>query len=377
MPIELLEHPFFIIYAVIFLALLYKYLIYPRKILFRSTKKLISVSDQGLGVSVIIAAKNEFDNLSEFLPTILEQDYSNFEVIVVNDQSFDGTYLLLKDFQVKYPHLKIVNIDEEINDFSGKKLALTLGIKAAKHEILLFTDADCLPSSNQWITTMMSGYTSKDIDFVIGFSPYFKTKGLLNFIIRYETLSVGIKYLSSGLNKRPYMGVGRNLSYKKSLFFNVKGFHPYLNIPFGDDDLFVNLHANKSNTNVVFHPNSFIESRPKTNWEDYFYQKQRHQAASKYYRPGSKFRQLMDWSVLVWFYLFPLVLFLDYSPWILIAGLFGLGIVIQMVSTTLLSRKLKEGYIGLSAIFMEPFYTFIYLPVFGLAGLIRGDKKKW
>ncbi|MCC7532698.1 MAG: glycosyltransferase, partial [Bacteroidia bacterium] len=173
-------------------------------------------------VSVIIAARNELENLQKNLIAILEQDYPDFEVIVVNDCSWDGSQAWLEELQKTYTHLKVSQLIEQEKYPTGKKFALTIGIKASKYNLLLFTDADCEPTSNQWIKLMQSKFTpNKEI--VLGFSPYRRQKGFLNRFIRFETLITAQFYLSMALSGNAFMGVGRNLAYRKELFFKYKG----------------------------------------------------------------------------------------------------------------------------------------------------------
>ncbi len=195
-------------------------------------------------ISVIICARNEAKNLLQNLPLILEQNYPDFEVVVVNDRSWDGTKEVLDDFAKNYNNLKIVTVGEGAKFIAGKKFAATMGIKAAAHNWLVFTDADCYPASNNWLMDMQPpDDDAKEI--VLGYSPYLKKDGLLNALIRFETFFTAVNYLSFALKGMPYMGVGRNMAYKKSLFFENKGFAAHMHIPSGDDDLFVNANANK------------------------------------------------------------------------------------------------------------------------------------
>ncbi|WP_132128416.1 glycosyltransferase [Anseongella ginsenosidimutans] len=240
-------------------------------------------------VSVIVAARNEAGNLESYLPAILTQDYPDFEVIVVNDRSYDGTAELLKELKEQYPGLRVVDIPENDKYRQGKKFALTMGVKAAAHELLLFTDADCRPLSPFWIKNMQRGYAHAGTEIVLGASPYEKRKGLLNAFIRYETFYTAINYLSFALAGMPYMGVGRNLSYKKSLFFKQKGFASHLHLRSGDDDLFVNRAADSGNTRIAFSRESQTVSKAELTWGDYIRQKRRHQSVGKYYRGKHKF----------------------------------------------------------------------------------------
>lgn len=235
-------------------------------------------------VSVIIAARNEATNLKRYLPSILNQDYPEFEVIVVNDRSVDDTEMVLKEFMAQYSILKVVEVVEnaEYNRY-GKKFAITMGIKGAKYEHLLFTDADCEPNSNQWIQLMQSKFTTGK-QMVLGISPYTVNSSFLNKWIQYETFHTAINYIGFARIGNPYMGIGRNMGYLKSLFFEGKGFASHMDIPSGDDDLFVNQHANSTNTAVQIQSESLVLSEPKQTWGEYFRQKLRHFGAGKAYR---------------------------------------------------------------------------------------------
>ena len=225
-----------------------------------------------LPVSVIISARNEAKNLKENLPSILTQNYPNFEVVVINDCSSDSSDLVLDEFKEAYPNLKVVTINEHVRFKTGKKFALTLGIKAAANEHLLFTDADCRPLTGDWITRMATNFTGQ-IQIVLGYSPYHKTGGFLNNLIRFETIKTAINYLSSALNGDAYMGIGRNLAYTKTLFFSAKGFAAHMHILSGDDDLFVNQNATADNTAIEIHRDSFVCTDAKGTVAAWFRQK--------------------------------------------------------------------------------------------------------
>ncbi len=244
-------------------------------------------NNQKVPVSVIICAKNEEDNLSENLSSVLEQEYPEFEVIVVNDGSGDGTEILIHEFRQKYSHLRTTNIPEDRNFSHAKKLAVTVGIKAAKYEWLLFTDADCKPQSKQWIQTMKAHFTDKN-SIVLGYGGYFQEKGLLNNYIRFETVYIALQYISFALGRFPYMAVGRNMAYRKSLFFENKGFSNHHHVLSGDDDLFVNDVATGNNTDVEFRSLSHTRSTAEKTFKAFVKQKRRHLTTPKYYKAGNK-----------------------------------------------------------------------------------------
>ncbi len=273
------------------------------------------------GISVIVAAHYEFQNLQRLLPVLLQQDHPEFEIIIVDDRSEDGTYEYLLEMKEKHDNLKWVRIDHVPDHANAKKYALTLGIKAAKYEQLLFTDADCFPVSNQWISHMASGFT-KDNTFVLGYSQYEKQKGLLNYLIRYETLITGIQYFAAAQWGAPYMGVGRNMGYKKSFFLDVNGFGPWLGKLGGDDDLMVNKYGKGRKTRTVFHPEAKTLSVPKKTWQEYFRQKRRHLAIGRHYRWLSRMK--IGWRMTSWllFYVFfILACFLAFKLYVVIGSL--------------------------------------------------------
>lgn len=233
-------------------------------------------------VSVCVAARNEHDNLELYLELLLTQDYKEYEVIVINDGSHDGTKELLKEMKARYDHLKIVTLDLDERYQKGKKFALTMGIKAAKYEHLLFTDADCWPNSKNWITKMSFAFGTSDI--VLGVSPLVVTKNMLGSIIRYETFHTALQYVSYANRRLSYMGVGRNMAYTKTLFFRNKGFASHQHILSGDDDLFVQENSVGKNVSICLDADSFMYSKGPNSFKQWVNQKKRHFGANTAYQ---------------------------------------------------------------------------------------------
>lgn len=247
------------------------------------------------GVSVIVSARNEGHNLRNFLQTLLEQDYPMYEVIVVNDGSEDDTQKVLDEYVVKYPRLKTTFVPQQARVLSSKKLALTLAVKAARYDYLLLTDADCRPESRYWIREMMHGFEQKDgVEIVLGYGAYFHRCSHLNRLIQYETLVTGLQYMGFARAGHPYMGVGRNLAYKKDLFVRNNGFVGLAAEQAGDDDLFVNRLATAQNTAVVSSPASVTWSVPKTTFYGWYHQRKRHLSVSPLYKWGTKVRLTIE-----------------------------------------------------------------------------------
>jgi poly-beta-1,6-N-acetyl-D-glucosamine synthase len=314
--------------------------------------------------SIVICARNEDDNLVEFLPRIFEQDYPEFEVVVVNDCSFDNSSDILKEFASRHSNLKVVTIKEDEIYSHGKKIALMMGIKGASNEHMLLTDADCRPNTKDWLRNMMQHFTG-ETEIVLGYGAYEKQKGFLNKMIRFDTFFIALQFLSFSLARKTYMGTGRNLAYKKSLFFKMKGFASHYHIESGDDDLFVNEAATKRNTQVEINIQSHTISRVKSTLKEWFRQKRRHVTTFKHYNTGSKVRLAMISISLYFFYgTFIAALILQFQP-VLVLSFFALRLLIQMLifnkSMKLLAEKdllLFSPVIELILLVMYPFITF-------------------
>ena len=350
-----------VIIGVAFIHQIYFYLRY-----LRLGGKVTSQTDSDVqlpAVSVIVCAHNEYDNLQDYLSILLEQDYPCYEVIVVDDSSEDGSDLLLERWSQQYGNLYHTFVPHGARVLSNKKLALTIGIKAAHYDYLLLTDADCRPESKHWIREMMKGFSNEQTELVLGFSPYFEKKGLLNHIIGYDTLFNGLQYMGMARAGKPYMGVGRNLAYKRETFFSVGGFKGLLGNRAGDDDLFVNRIANAANTVVVNNPNSIVWSVPKTTWREWFHQKRRHLSVSLQYRTRSKIQVTLEPLSRGIFYSCVLASAIVGSiELISIAlALFLLRLLVQLIIINISARRLNMRRYGLGLIAYDVFLPLITL----------------
>ncbi len=336
---------------------LYYYLYYFRGVIRhnkRSSQGKIEYNELEEGVSIIICARDEEENLKRFLPLVLEQDYPNYEVIVVNDASIDNTEDYLDKMKESYPYLRTSFIPTGATNLSTKKLGLSLGIKAAKNELLLFTDADCIPKSNQWIKKMMRNFTD-ETEFVIGYGGYSQRAGFLNKLIKYDTLFIAMQYLGMAFYHKTYMGVGRNMAYRKSTFNALGGFAGTLNLKSGDDDLLINKGAKKGNVRIETHTNSTTWSEPNTNFDSWLNQKRRHLSVSNRYTKSSKIRVGMEPVTRGLFYL-TLILISFWGNWyiILMAGLlFLVRYILQFTTINRVSKILGDRRFYLSVLLFD------------------------
>lgn len=283
--------------------------------------KPVNLTEKIEPVSVIICAWNEEDNLKKNLQSILEQDHPQFEVIVVNDHSVDESDLLLQAWQQRYEHLRVINLSPENAQMRGKKFAISMGIKGAKYENLVFTDADCRPSSKHWLRTVSQGLNDEKM-IVLGHGGFDRRKGLLNKFYRYEGIHIAMQFFSYALAGVPYMGVGRNLAYRKDLFFQTKGFIKHRHVASGDDDLLVNEVATSKNTSIEVRKGSHTISDPVESMSAWWIQKRRHLSTGSYYRLSSKILLGFYTSSQLLFYLsFFAVLSTGTLYWLALCGL--------------------------------------------------------
>lgn len=324
----------------------------------------ITETPKKIGVSVIICAKNEAENLKNFLPSIISQDYPNFEIVLINDASSDDTLDVIETFANKHKNIKIVDVKNIEAFWGNKKYALTLGIKASKNDYLLFTDADCKPVSKYWIQDMCSHFNDEK-SIVLGYGAYAKLpKSFLNKLIRFETLVTAVQYFSFAKIGLPYMGVGRNLAYAKTEFFNANGFINHIKIRSGDDDLFINQVATKKNTAICFSENSFTLSNPKTTFNDWLKQKRRHISTAKYYKLNHKILLTLLYCTQLSFWILATILFSTTFNWQIVLGLFLVRIIVQFIIFGKSSKKLGEKDLIIMLPVLEVFLLLTQLTIF-------------
>jgi glycosyltransferase involved in cell wall biosynthesis len=357
--------------AVTFIQLFYYLFFFLRLTFYKAADKTTS---QTHPVSVIICARDEAANLTKNLPGSLVQQYATtHEVIVVDDNSFDDSKYLLEELQKKFKQLHVVELKQEAKLITGKKFPLSIGIKSAKYEMVLLTDADCVPASETWIEKMQETY-AEGTEIVLGYGAYYKKKGLLNKLVRWETFHTALQYFTYALAGLPYMGVGRNLSYKKTVFFRHKGFASHNNIPSGDDDLFINTAATKKNTKINIDKAAFTLSDPVRTWQQWIKQKTRHYTTGKYYKPLHKF--LLGLYSFTHFLFFPsLIISCLFFNWQWALPLFGIRLLTQALVLYPAMKKLDEKDLYPYFLFFDLWMFFYYL-IFAIA-LIKKPTSSW
>ncbi len=326
-------------------------------------------------ISVVICARDEAHNLANNLPGVLVQQYSTtHEIVLVNDNSEDETKYLLEEFKKSFKNLNPVLLSQEAKMINGKKFPLSIGIKSAKNETLLLTDADCVPASEHWMRLMQDGY-DEGIEIVLGYGAYKKKPGLINKLIRFETFQTALQYFSYALAGMPYMGVGRNLSYKKEVFIRNKGFSSINQMPSGDDDLFINQVANKHNTAIVIDKDAHTLSEPKTSLHDWMNQKYRHYTTSKYYKLSHA--TLLAFYAISQFLVYPILItaILFTKEYILLGSLWSIRMLVQGTILRSTMKKLNELDLWPWFILFDFWSIFYYL--FTLPSVWKAPQKNW
>ncbi len=339
---------------------LFYYLFFYIRVPFSKKKERVTVTPP---VSIIICARNEEINLQKHLHSLLQQDYPDYEVIVVDDCSTDESLITLSEFKKMYTHLHYTHIEMNEKFSHGKKLAVAIGIKAAKHEWMLFTDADCKVTDNQWLRTMASQFSEQN-SIILGYGAYQIRKSFLNNWLRFDTFFIGLQYLSAALAGIPYMGVGRNMAYRRSLFFGGKGFTSHIDLISGDDDLFVNEHARSSNTKVVLAPSSITFSEPETQWNGWFRQKSRHLTTGGRYRLSSKIYLGLEIISRLTFYTLFTVLLINNAYLPIIYYILITRMIIQIVIYYSAMKRLQEKYLLLSSLVYDVIMPIMHFVLF-------------
>jgi glycosyltransferase involved in cell wall biosynthesis len=357
---NVLDFLFYAFVVVVFIQVVFYLFFFLRFALLKQKKETL----KKFPVSVIICAKNEAENLQKFIPSILSQAYPDFEIVLINDASSDDTLEVMEHFETLHKNIKIVDVKNIEAFWGNKKYALTLGIKASKNDFLLFTDADCKPVSKYWIQDMLANFDDEKT-IVLGYGAYSKVKNsLLNKLIRFETLITAVNYFSFAIAGIPYMGVGRNLVYAKKEFFNANGFIKHIKVRSGDDDLFVNQVATKSNTAICISKNSFTESNPKTTLKAWIKQKRRHISTAKYYKTNHKILLTVLYCSQLFFWLLAIILFATTHNWQIVGILFLLRLIIQYTVFGISCKKLNEKDLIVLIPFLEVFLIVIQLTIF-------------
>ena len=368
-----------IVLAVAFVFLMLYYgLVNMRVGMYKNKKipKSSEVSDADLpSVSVVITAHNETEYLKENLVYLLEQDYPDFEVVVVDYTSNDDTQFVLRVCSENYPQLKPITFSKDVNMFSGKKYPLSIGIRSAKNDIILLTEPDCLPKSFNWIRNMMTGYMN-GADIVMGYSGVKQGPGLLNSLIQYDNLTTAASCFGMLIMGNPYTATGHNLSYRRDFFFDKGAFINHYNEPEGADDMFVNQNATKQNTAMVLEPDAFVMCEPRATYEMWQLQRKARYSTKKYYSCKDKtILSLPYFAVTLFYAAVVLLLVAGTFPWEIVAGVVAIKLLWQIIAFSRLSKRFDVKGVAIWSPLYELYFLFANTILYVTTLLHK--KRKW
>jgi len=318
-------------------------------------------------LSLVVAAYNEIENLKKLVPALVDQDYSNYEIIVALDRSTDGSkeYLTELHRQVSY-----IEIPSTPDDWDHKKFALTQGIAKASGEWIILTDADCLPSSVKWLESISKEITPKR-DILIGVSPIISSGTFISIYAQFEGFMTYLLYLGITISYKPYMSVGRNMAFRKSFWEEKGGYLSIKEVKGGDDDLFIKLNANRRNTGLYLQgKESLVFTQSKKTWKAYFTQKMRHYKVSSSYKKKTNII-LSTFHLLHIVSLIALISFIS-SSFFLPIILFYL--FIKLVGYRFVVGKIGAGFNYILFPIVDIIYAFV-TPVLGIWSQLKKDIK--
>ena len=361
--------------CIVIILLLYYFALFGR-LVFRKEKKTIASEDLP-AVSIIITAHNEAQTIINTLPTFLSQDYPNYEVVLVNDNSKDDTDQIVMELKHRYSHLHYVDLSSSISNFKGKKFPLALGLQAAKNKIVILTDVVCQPQSPYWLQHIVSRFV-RNTTVVLGGVTYAKKEGLLNRWLRYNCVMDAIESFSYALAGMPVMANGRNLAYKKELFFNNKEtFIAYPRIPYGEDDIFINQVAQRKLCDVEPHAEAFIV-QPPINFNTWFRQKKIAFSTRNYYKKSHSFLLKTFNFTSFFFYVAAIIaLFFTYKNPIYLSitcGIIVLKLAIHYLVVGQAAKKMNEKGIVAFTLLFDIFLALLH-PLINIAS--KFEEQKW
>lgn len=306
-------------------------------------------------ISVIIYARNHAQELVKNISHWLEQEYATFELVIVNDCSWDDTEETLRQLLITYPQLKVVNVPIDDRFKRNKKFALSLGIKAAQYEHVLFTEADYLPQSKKWIAEMQAQFGEKT-ELVLGYTPYPKGAGFWSIFMRFDHFFRAINLLSFALNGKAYSAYGQNMAFTKTAFFAGKGYASHMHLNYGETDFFVNQHANRKNTAVALSPSSQVRSTKKQRYADFVKEAFTRMEVEKGYTFGKRFRLASVNVSIGLFYLSLLLLLLVHFSWHWVLGVYLFRLSLQYAVYFKIATRLQHQHLHWALPILEPIY---------------------
>ena len=340
----------------------------------RSIPDFISPQNNSLvKITVIIPARNEEKNIGQLLTALQQQTYSKewVEVIVIDDHSTDRTIEVIQ----KFSRVKLIQLEKD-NINSYKKKAIETGIAAATGELIVTTDADCLPGKD-WLKILAAFKGEKNAVFIAAPVSFENNSSLLQIFQALDFLVLQGITGASVYKKSLAMCNGANLAYEKKVFNEVGGFSGIDQIASGDDMLLMHkiwkrypqqVHYLKSKVAIV-------STQPMKTWKEFFNQRIRWASKAKHYDDKRIF-----W-VLLLVYLFNISFwglliagFWNYQYWVYLIGLWIAKTIIELPLVFAVASFFDKKSLLKYFFFFQPVHI-VYTIVSGLLG--QFGKYEW
>ena len=368
--------------AVSFLIFLYYYLyLFQRTVRHKHSKKIQKIGEiYADPISIVVVIKDETDYIDNTLPLLLSQEYDNdYEVVVVNDTpDLEQTIDSLKELEERYDNLYVTTIKKDRSFKHTHKLALTIGIKAAKFDNILITEPKSAPISNEWLNYMAYGFTNKK-SLVTGYPCISHTPGFTNRFARTVNIVSSLLSLSRALGGKPYKLSGCNMGYNAELFFNSKGFNRYLRLNSGENDLFIQQIRKSADTNVILNPKAVtVINTEGWNFRNWYNCRKFETYTFRYYPASVKFYIRTETYGKLFFWLSTLTLLILQTPifWIAAAALILIKIVTIVLTLKKLSSRTGEKIPYITYLLYDIFAPFDQL-ILSLSRNISPSKDLW
>lgn len=323
-------------------------------------------------ISVIVYAKNNVQELRNLLPVLLNQNYHQFELVLVNNASTDDTLYLIKEYALMYPNIRLVDVVNNEAFWGNKKYAVTLGIKASKYEYLVFVDANKKIHSYNWLVQLTSHFTlNKTV--VIGTSFYSRKKGFFNKFLRFDHTMQQMQSVAWSKSGAPYSLNLENMAVKKEEFYRVNGFINHMQKPLFMNEYLLNDVSTSKNTVLCEHPDAMTEVEPVLKRSDFRQLKKQQLQLLKNIKAGASFRIKLFNLTQFLFLIVTVCSFLTLEYWYVTLGL----VMLRYALAWTLFAKTAKKYRYKDLIFLFPlfdlFYIFMQMQLF-LGSLLTKSK---
>ncbi len=292
-------------------------------------------------VSVIVVVNDDLDYIENTLPLLLQQKYDlPYQVVVVNDMpELEETSDMLKVLTERFPNLYVTTIRENHHFKHTRKLAYTIGIKAARYDCLLFTTTHDIPANDKWLGLMSKGFVSRH-SLVLGYNRIQRKPGFLNRLERTVNIFTSLPMFAAAVSGKPFLARSGNMGFTRQLFFDNHGYCKYLRLNSGENDLFLQRVRKFADTSVILSPSAATEHLFAPRYSIWYNRRKFDTYTYRYYPASLRLFLGMEHLFRILFWGSALTLIIMQVPWMWIISVLLIGLRILLMS--LVFRKLSK-----------------------------------